>query len=213
MPKTPPGKTREQIFNYVQKRLFDGSPPTIREVQQAFRFRAVETARSHLEILVNEGRLQKRKGEARGYALPNFKNKKILKTTKLVPILGRVQAGHLSPAIEDMDGHILVESTNTTQNLLALRVQGESMTGAGIYSGDLVLVQQQATANNQDIVVALIEDEATVKRLRIRKQRYELHPENPDFKVIIPPPECKILGKVIEVRRFLNHKTSAPQKS
>jgi len=204
MPKTPPGQTRERVYHYVRERLFAGRPPTIREVQHAFSFRAVETARGHLETLVREGRLAKRTGESRGFTLPE------LPAPKLVPILGRVQAGALSTAVQDLEGYIPVESTHVSQDLFALRVNGESMTGVGIYPGDLVVVRRQATASSGEIVVALVEDEATVKRLRIRKGRIELHPENPDFDVITPPRyQCMILGQVIEVRRFLD-KASSP---
>jgi repressor LexA len=78
------------------------------------------------------------------------------------------------------------------------------MIGAGILPGDLVIVRSQATAQSGEIVVALIGDEATVKRLRLRRGRIELHPENPAFEPIIPGPnECTILGKVIEIRRHL----------
>ena len=204
MPKTPPGQTREHVYHYVRERLFEGRPPTIREVQRAFSFRAVETARGHLETLVREGRLAKRAGEARGFMLPE------LPALKLVPILGRVQAGALSTAVQDLEGYVPVESTHVSQDLFALRVNGESMTGAGIYPGDLVVVRRQATASSGEIVVALVEDEATVKRLRIRQGRIELHPENPDFDVITPARyQCLILGKVIEVRRFLD-KASSP---
>ncbi len=204
VPKTPPGQTRERVYHYVRERLFEGRPPTIREVQRAFSFRAVETARGHLETLVREGRLGKRTGEARGFTLPE------LPAPKLVPILGRVQAGALSTAVQDLEGYVPVESTHVAHDLFALRVNGESMTGAGIYPGDLVVVRRQATASSGEIVVALIEDEATVKRLRLLKGRIELHPENPDFEVITPSRhQCMILGKVIEVRRFLD-KASSP---
>ena len=204
MPTTPPGETRARVLEYVQKRLLEGRPPTIREVQRAFRFRAVETARAHLEALVREGRLSKREGESRGFELPLPRGSH---HPRLVPVLGRVQAGALSTAIEDFEGYVPVESRveRSSDEVFALRVRGESMTGAGIFPGDLVLVRRQDTARSGEIVVALVEDEATVKRLRIsgrRPEKIELHPENPEFEVIIPKPgECKILGKVIEVRR------------
>jgi repressor LexA len=78
------------------------------------------------------------------------------------------------------------------------------MTGAGILPGDIVIVRRQATARSGEIVVALVGDEATVKRLRIRGKRVELHPENPDFEPLVPgPDEMTLLGKVIEVRRSM----------
>ncbi|MGH9319920.1 MAG: transcriptional repressor LexA [Vicinamibacteria bacterium] len=203
MPKTPPGETRARVLHYVQERLLEGRPPTIREVQQAFRFRAVETARAHLEALVREGRLSKRDGESRGFELPLPRG---ASHPRLIPILGRVQAGALSTAVEDLEGYVPFDLRGADE-VFALRVRGESMTGAGIFGGDLVLVRRQPSARSGEIVVALVagkEDEATVKRLRILGRRIELHPENPAFEVIVPKHgECMILGKVIEVRRFL----------
>ena len=203
MPATPPGETRARILEYVQKRLLEGRPPTIREVQRAFRFRAVETARAHLEALVREGRLSKREGESRGFELPLPGGSRL---PRLVPILGRVQAGVLSTAVEDLEGYVPVGS-RASDEIFALRVRGESMIGAGILPGDLVLVRRQDTARTGEIVVALVGDEATVKRLRISRtieKSIELHPENPAFEIIVPESgECRILGKVIEVRRSI----------
>ena len=96
-----------------------------------------------------------------------------------------------------------IQPTGSGQ-LFALRVHGESMIGAGIFPGDIVIVRSQSTAQSGEIVVALVGDEATVKRLRLRRGRIELHPENPAFEPIVPAPnECTILGKVIEIRRHL----------
>jgi repressor LexA len=121
----------------------------------------------------------------------------------MVPVLGQVQAGGLQAAIEDPQGYVPVEARRVGK-LFALRVRGDSMTGAGILAGDLVIVRSQPTAQSGEIVVALVEEEATVKRLRIRRGRVELHPENPDFARIVPGVECTILGRVVEVRRHLD---------
>ena len=273
-PRTPPGQTREKIYRFVRQRLLEGLPPTVREIQKHFGFRAVQTVQEHLRRLVAEGRLVKLKGKARGYSLPPGAAPKA-PATVLVPLLGRVQAGGLNTAIEDCEGYIPVITGKPATNLrageslaasrgtggdsahaadperggdisratgtgpfttyhnigpadpspaggdapfdhpraaqptgsgqlFALRVQGESMTGAGILPGDIAIVRSQPTANSGDIVVALIDDEATVKTLRLRGGRVELHPENPDFEPIIPAPgECVILGKVIETRRYV----------
>lgn len=207
MPRTPPGETRERVFRYVQERLLEGRSPTIREVQQALGFRAVETAREHLTRLVEGGQLLKRDGESRGLELP-LPDGAGTRPPRLAPILGRVQAGALSTAIEDLEGYVPIEAASTRASdadaIFALCVRGESMTGAGIFPGDLVLVRRQPTARSGEIVVALVEDEATVKRLRLKGQRVELHPENPAFEIIVPPRDaCTILGRVIEVRRKL----------
>jgi len=202
MGRTPPGQTRERIFRFVRDRLARGLPPTVREVQQAFGFRAVQTAREHLEGLVVEGRLAKENGKARGYRLPA--GLATGRPPSLVPLLGRVQAGSLSAAVEDLEEYVPVHAPRASDELFALRVRGESMTGAGILPGDVVVVRRQATARSGEIVVALVEDEATVKRLRVRGRRVELHPENPAYEVIVPPAgRLSILGKVIEVRRSL----------
>ena len=201
MGRTPPGQTRERIFRFVRDRLLQGLPPTVREVQRAFDFRSPQTAREHLEALVVEGRLSKKRGQARGYRLPAGSG---LSTT-LVPLLGRVPAGSLDAAVEDLQGYLPVQQPGRhSGELFGLRVHGESMTGAGILPDDVVVVRRQPRAEQGDIVVALVGDEATVKRLRIRDGRAELHPENPAFDPIVPDPgELRLLGKVIEIRRYL----------
>jgi len=202
MGRTPPGQTRERVFKLVRDRLLAGLPPTVREVQEAFGFRAVQTAREHLEALVDEGRLHKEGGKARGYRLPA--REQAGPPTRLVPLLGRVQAGALNYAVEDLEGYVPVQSRREPDEMFGLRVQGESMTGAGILPGDIVIVRRQPKADSGEIVVALVGDEATVKRLRLRGRRVELHPANPDFDVIAPDPdELTLLGKVVEVRRQL----------
>lgn len=202
MGRTPPGQTREKIFRFVRDNLLNGLPPTVREVKEAFSFRSVQTAREHLEALVKEGRLTKEKGKARSYRLPAGSAARV--PTRLVPLLGRVPAGPLDMATEDLEGYIPIQSRHPSDELFGLRVRGESMTGIGILPDDIVVVRRQPTANSGDIVVALVGDEVTVKRLRIRWKRVELHPENPEFDPIIPEPgELSLLGKVIEVRRYL----------
>lgn len=198
-PVTPPGETREKVFAYVRDRLLEGSPPSVREVQAAMGFRAVESAREHLRKLVDEGRLQKSPGRARGYALPTPPG---ARRTRLVPVLGRVQAGQPVTAVEDLEGYVPVDARDDGATLFGLRVRGESMTGLGILPGDLVVVRAQPSARSGDLVVALVDDEATVKTLRLRRGRVELHPANPAFEPIVPEPSAvTILGKVIEVRR------------
>lgn len=197
MGRTPTGQTRERILRFVRERLLNGRPPTVREVQQAFGFRSVQTARQHLEQLIDEGRLLKERGQARGFRLPTEEM-----PTVLVPLLGSVPAGRTDLAVEDLEGYLPIQSRHAADELFGLRVRGESMTGVGILPGDVVIVRRQATARSGEIVVALVGDEATVKRLRIQGERVELLPENPDFEPILPDPgELILLGKVIEVRR------------
>lgn len=205
-PKTPPGETRQKIYGFMRDRLLEGQPPTVREVQRAFGFKAVQTAQSHLEQLVAEGRLVRQQGRSRGYTLPET-SPDFATPTVFAPLLGHVQAGDLTAAIEDREGTVPVQrgSRSKSEQLFALRVRGESMIGAGIMPDDIVIVRMQSSADSGDIVVALVGDDATVKRLSIKRGRVVLMPENPDFEPIIPhPDDCRILGKVIEVRRTLS---------
>lgn len=199
MGRTPPGQTRERVFRWVRERLLSGEAPSVREVQEAFGFRSPMTAREHLEALVAGGRLHKEPALARAYRLPG-KGRPAVQ----VPLLGRVPAGPLEEAIEEVEDHLPVEGTVDPDRLFALRVNGDSMVGAGILDGDVVIVRRQDRASSGDIVVAKVGDEATVKRLRLRGRRMELHAENPAYPPIVPAPESMaILGKVVEVRRRL----------
>jgi len=202
-PVTPPGQTRRRVFRFMKERLREGQPPTVREVQDAFGFKSVQSAREHLEHLVNEGKLVKVAGVSRGYRLPPDEAVGIL--SRMIPVLGQVQAGALTTAVEDPEGgYIGIHPRPGDEEMFALKVEGESMMNAGILSGDIVVVRKQATADSGDIVVALVGDEATVKRLHFGEGRVELRPENPAFKPIIPlPEELILLGKVVEVRRSL----------
>jgi repressor LexA len=189
------------VFLFVRDRLLSGQPPTVREVQEEFEFLSPQTAREHLEGLVADGRLAKDPWKARGYRLPGSE----AVSASLVPLLGRVPAGPLDAAVEDLEGYVPVQMGRRPAELFGLRVRGESMTGAGILDGDIVIVRRQARAEAGDIVVALVGDEATVKRLKTRRGRVELHAENPRFEPLTPDPkEFRLLGKVVEVRRYLD---------
>ncbi len=160
------GATRERIYLFVRERLLAGRPPTVREVQRAVGLKAVESARVHLERLVADGRLEKDSGKARGYRLPF--DAPGGGAPALVPLLGRVQAGGLTAAIEEPDGYVAVAgaSAGAPGELLALRVSGDSMRDAGILEGDVVIVRRDVTPRSGDVVVAFVGDEATVKTLR-----------------------------------------------
>lgn len=258
MPITPPGQTRDRVFRFVEKRLREGDSPSLREVRDHFGFSALETVRAHLTRLVEEGRLLKQPGRARGYRLPEpalhpsltpsvapsrvpHRDPRLRprflepsgedpsedpsentaaeadpeaaellwrrRALQPVPVLGAVAAGGFEEAVENPDGNLLVEvpASRDPSDYFALRVRGESMTGAGILEGDLVIVERGTEAVSGQIVVALVEDEATVKRLHLDRDRLELRPENPAFETLRPPPEdCRILGRVVEVRRRLH---------
>jgi len=205
MAHTPPGQTRARVLELVRQRLLAGRPPTVREVQAAMGFRAVESARLHLEALVEQGHLIKEPGLARGYRLPGPAGPRGNLPTVYAPLVGEVPAGDLQLALESPEGHVPVQTRQPARELFALRVRGRSMVDAGILPGDVVVVRRQPSADEGEIVVALVGDEATVKRLRRRRGRVELHPANPRFRPIVlaEDREPHILGKVIEVRRAL----------
>ena len=200
MGRTPKGQTRAQVLAFVRERLLAGAPPTVREVQQQFGFRSVGTAREHLDALVADGHLHKPADRRhRGVQLPGARRRGGL-VPRLVPLLGRVQAGALTEAIEDADGHLLVES-RAAGELFALRVRGDSMVPE-MFEGDLLVVRRQARADAGDVVIALVDGEATVKRLQFVRGRAELHASNPDYAPIVPADgELTLLGKVVELRR------------
>ena len=200
MGRTPAGQTRDKVFRFVRDRLAGGRPPTVREVMEAFGFRSPQTAREHLDGLVEDGRLKKEPKVARGFRLPGRGEA----PTVMVPLLGRVPAGPLDLAFEDLEGHLPVQTRSSPGELFSLRVRGDSMKDAGILDGDVVVVRRQPRADVGDIVVALVGDEATVKRFRMKRGHIELHPANDAYQPIVPEPgDVKVLGKVVEVRRVL----------
>ena len=206
MSPTQSGQTRERVFRFIRDRLLAGDPPTVREVQRVFGFATPQTARYHLEKLVTEGRLAAARGKARGYRLLN--QPEPMASIGWVPLVGRVQAGRPIEATEDIEGYVPVPADLAgaldSDELFALRVQGSSMVGVGILPGDVVIVRRQSTADSGALVVALVDDEATVKRLQLRNGKVELHPENPDFDPILLHRDITLLGKVIEVRRSVS---------
>lgn len=194
-------KSREKVYSYVKMRLEQGTPPTIREIQKAVGFKAIESARIHLRGLVEEGRLVRQPGRARGLQLPHDELAHLPK----IPILGAVQAGEWTTAVEDPEGYIAVDSSYPSEDLFALRVRGESMKDAGILPGDIVVAQKCSAADSGQTVIALVEEEATVKKLLVKRGRPELHPANEEFEVLRPDPkELQILGRVIQVHRELD---------
>ena len=201
-----PQTTRERILAYARACILAGVPPTVREVQEHLGFKNVRSAQEQLDRLVRDGLLAREEGCSRGLRLPLLSAAAASASGALahVPILGRVQAGAFQTAVEDVEGYVPVRGRHAPDELFALRVRGESMTGAGILPGDLVIVRKQPGAESGQVVVALVDDEATVKTFRRSGRRIELHPANPAFEVLRPDPRrLTILGRVIEVRRQL----------
>jgi len=199
MPKTRTGETRAKLHAYVCECILRGEPPSVREVQDEFGFKSTATVREHLDGLVEAGLLERVSGKDRGYRLPGAP------VPGLVPLLGRVQAGSLTEAIESADGYVPLDG-RLAVDCFALTVRGESMAGREIHDGDLVLVRIGAEIRHGDVVVAMIGEDATVKTYCERRGRVVLKAENPDYEDIVPDPEgddFRILGRVFEIRRQL----------
>ena len=186
---------RKAILEYIERfTLENGFAPSVREIGEAVGLRSPSTVHSHLKILEDSGYLQKSKGKTRTVSVAgqnNYKN---------VPLLGTVQAGLPVLAQEETIGYVPFDG-HAGSNLFALTVHGDSMKDAAILEDDVVIVRQQPTADNGQIVVALIGEEATVKRLKLEKGHVWLMPENPEFEPI-DGDGCSILGVVVAVYRY-----------
>lgn len=205
---------QQKILDFVNKQVEkNGYPPSVREICDAVGFKSTSTVHAHLEKLMQKGLLHKDPTKPRALKVLNdhnnssqfsSKNYYLEKDLVDVPIIGRVTAGKPILAVENIeDTFPLPASFTQNSDVFMLRVQGDSMINAGILNNDLVLVRQQPTANNGDIVVALIEDEATVKTFYKEKDHIRLQPQNPYMEPIIVKDNCSILGKVIGVFRFI----------
>lgn len=176
-----------------------GRPPTYRDIAHELGYEAVGTVQDHIRVLMRKGYLQKDDGVSRGLR-PSYQQ-----GAREIPVLGRVPAGNPIEAIQEIQGALPVPGSMRGE-LFGLRVTGESMIEAGIMDGDLVIVRKQSHAENGDIVVAMIDGEATVKFLEKKNSRLRLLPANPKFKPIeIPETESLgdlIQGKVVSVQRF-----------
>jgi|SRR5581483_7112098 len=185
----------EFLSSMIQRR---GYPPSLREIAEHFDIAGVRAVEKHILALERKGYLRKGAG-ARALELVGHGQ------GRSVPILGKVAAGEPILAQENLLGSLMVDPSLSPRDAYFLKVKGESMRGAGILEGDLVLVKPQPDADSGEIVVAMVEGEATVKRLIKKKRQYILMPENPDFDPIVLTEKdstFQILGKVISVIRL-----------
>lgn len=177
-------------------------PPSISDLAKELGINKA-TAYEHLLALKKKGYLVHQARAGRTWRLVSQTGKTGQCSHKQIPVLGRVAAGLPLLATENIEEHILCDHHVNTDELFALRVQGESMIKAHIKNNDIVIAKRQASVNNNDIVVALIDgEEATVKRFERKLDKIRLLPENDSFQPIeLDPHRVTILGKVIEVRR------------
>jgi repressor LexA len=189
------GKTRkifDIINNWIQEYNY---PPTLRELAKESGLKSTWTVRYHLKKLANNGMINIKGNLSRGIEL--------LRGYEM-PVLGKISAGLPIEAIENIDKYINnISDLFGHKNIFGLKIKGDSMTDAGIFDGDIVIIRKQSNAENGEIVAAFVEDEATVKRFYGDKNYIKLVPENPKYEPIISK-NIKIIGKVIGVIRKID---------
>ncbi len=185
---------RQKILTFISEFTAQtGYPPSVREICDAVGLRSPSTVHSHLKTLKEGGYLEKDDRKTRAMKITGEVS------FRSVPVVGRVTAGRPILAYEEIEGYVPYEH-NDSGEYFALRVRGDSMIGAGIMDGDTVVVRRQETANHGDIVVALFEDEATVKRLWRQNGKIFYMPENDAYEPI-DGTNGQVIGRVVSVYR------------
>ena len=198
-------KPKEQeMYDYICQVLRrSGFAPTVREIQDALGIKSTCTVHSYIDRLEQKGYIKKSPGKSRTIRTSEV-DSQVRGETVRIPLVGQVAAGTPILATENIERHIDFQFTGrayTPNELYALRVKGSSMIGAGIHSGDIIIVRKQSHAENGQIVVALLEDEATVKTFYKENGHFRLQPENDTMQPIIVK-ELAILGKVVACIKY-----------
>lgn len=207
-------RMQQKIYDYIAQSIqTQGYPPSVREIGEAVGLKSPSTVHFHLKHMEELGVIGKRAGKGRALTLTELPQREsapraaapaqqpeVEPPTNQVPIVGSVAAGSPILAQECIEDYLTFDTQGRDGEYFALRVRGESMLGAGILPDDLVVVHQQPSANNGEIVVALLGDEATVKRLRRQSGQVWLLPENDAYEPI-DGRQAQILGKVAAVIR------------
>jgi repressor LexA len=186
-----------------QEILNKGYPPTVRDICEAVKLKSTSSVHSHLETLEKNGYIRRDPTKPRAIEIIDDNFNLTRREMTNVPMIGRVAAGEPILAEQNIADYFPIPMEYMPNNeTFMLTVKGESMVNVGIYDGDYVLVERRSTASNGEIIVALVDDGATVKTFYRENGYFRLQPEN-DFMEPIIVPHCEILGKVIGVFRFL----------
>lgn len=181
-----------------------GYPPSVRELGERLGLKSTATVHTHLRNLERKGYLKRTAQKSRAFNITGSLDDKEQGPVVFVPLVGMVRAGTPVLAVENIEDMVpFPRSFVKSENVFLLRVQGDSMIDAGIYDGDYVLVRQQDHADNGDIVVALLGDEATVKAFYREKDAIRLQPRNPSLAPIISR-DVRVVGKVIGLYRSVH---------
>jgi repressor LexA len=210
-------KRQAEILSFIKTHIqYSGFPPTISEIQEQFSFKSPNAVQEHLKALVRKGQIRRTPNQWRGLELMaanKNRDETIQYSTVSIPLIGRVTAGQPVLAEENFEGTISVDRSlvGRTTRLFALHVRGDSMIKAGIFDGDIAIAQQQSVADHGDIVIALLGDEATVKRFYRKKKVIILNPENDTMRPIRinEGSDFRILGKVIATLHRIGNKRAA----
>lgn len=194
---------QQEILEYMKQEILNkGYPPTVRDICEAVNLKSTSSVHAHLESLEKNGYIHRDPTKPRAIEIIDENFNLTRREVVNVPLVGHVAAGEPILAVENIDAYFPVpaEYMPNAQSFM-LKVKGESMINAGIFDGDSILVEQQNTAHNGDIVVALVDDSATVKTFYKEEGHIRLQPENDTMEPIIVE-DCAILGKVFGVFRF-----------
>lgn len=193
---------QQEILNFIKECILQkGYPPSVREICDAVHLKSTSSVHSHLETLEKNGYIRRDPTKPRTIEILDDDFGMVRRELVNVPIVGQVAAGQPILAEENIDGYFpLPPEYLHNKTTFMLRVKGESMINVGIYDGDLILVEEQPTASNNEIIVALVDDGATVKRFFKEDGHIRLQPEN-DYMEPIIVNDVSILGKVIGLFR------------
>ena len=197
-------KKQQEILDYIKNEILNrGFPPAVREICEEVHLKSTSSVHSHLEALEKNGYIRRDATKPRAIEILDDQFNLVRREVVNVPLVGTVAAGQPILAVENVEGYFPIPSEfmPNAQSFM-LKVKGDSMINAGIFDGDQVLVKQQSSAENGDMVVALVEDAATVKTFYKEDGYYRLQPENDDMDPILVHGNLQILGKVFGVFRF-----------
>lgn len=197
-------KKQQEILDYIKNEILNrGFPPSVREICEAVSLKSTSSVHSHLETLEKNGYIRRDPTKPRAIEIVDDNFNLTRREVVNVPIVGTVTAGAPILAVENVDSYFPIPAEYMPNNqTFLLKVKGESMINAGILDGDHVLVEMVPSAKNGDMVVALIDDSATVKTFYKEKDHVRLQPENDYMDPIIVEGDLRILGKVIGAMRF-----------
>lgn len=196
---------QREILEYIKQEILNkGYPPAVREICEAVDLKSTSSVHSHLETLEKNGYIRRDPTKPRAIEIIDDTFNLTRREVVNVPIIGNVAAGQPLLAVENIENYFPIPMEfMPNKETFMLNVKGESMINVGIYDGDRVLVEKQSDARNGDIVVALVDDSATVKTFYKENGHFRLQPENDTMDPIIVE-DCQILGKVFGVFRFFS---------